>query len=259
VLELSAISVERFQVFLIATARIAALTASIPVLSGAQTPARIKIVLAFILSLLVFPLVEPEISTVPFDTLHLFFLILSESVVGLAIGFSATLIFAAVQFGGTVVGYQMGFAAANVFDPQTQNQTALVSQFQNVLAILVFLALNIHFFMIEAIVHSFRLLPPGNLNLSGGAIPYLMTLAGRMFSLGVQFSAPVLVVLLLSGLVLGLMSRVFPQLNVFLLSFPINIGLAFLMLSLTLNLTVALMTREFATLQEHILMLFSLF
>ncbi len=77
---------------------------------------------------------------------------------------------------------------------------------------------------------------PGQLDLSGEAVPYLMKLASHMFTIGVQFSAPVLAVLLLSGLILGILARVFPQLNVFLISFPINIGTAFIVIALTLSM-----------------------
>ena len=79
----------------------------------------------------------------------------------------------------------------------------------------------------------------------GGAIPYLMHLTGDMFSLGIKFSAPVLAVLMLTGLVLGIMARIFPQLNVFMLSFPINIGASFLVIGLTLGLVTSLLGREF--------------
>ena len=79
-----------------------------------------------------------------------------------------------------------------------------------------------------------------------------------MFVLGIKFSIPVLVVLLLSGLVLGLMTRVFPQFNVFMFSFPLNISLAFLAMGLTLNIVAALLSREFNALENHFTHLFQL-
>jgi flagellar biosynthetic protein FliR len=82
-----------------------------------------------------------------------------------------------------------------------------------------------------------------------------MGLASRMFELGLQFSAPVLALLLLSGLILGVLARVFPQLNVFLLSFPLNIATAFIVIALTLELSAALLSREFDTLPETLVTL----
>ena len=82
-----------------------------------------------------------------------------------------------------------------------------------------------------------------------------MELASHMFTLGVMFSAPVLAVLLFTGLILGILARVFPQLNVFLLSFPLNIGIAFIVISLTLDIVFILLRREFDLLTERFLTL----
>lgn len=151
----------------------------------------------------------------------------------------------------------MGFAAANVFDPSNQRQVALISQFQNVFAILIFLAINGHHLFLQTAVMSYDLLPPGQLDFSGEAVPYLMDLGSHMFAIGAQFSAPILAVLLLSGLILGVLARVFPQLNVFLLSFPINIGTAFIVMALTLSMASSLISREFDSLSERFLTLLS--
>ena len=188
----------------------------------------------------------------PFELASFSALVIKEALIGLLIALMSTLIFTAVEFGGTIIGYQMGFAAANVFDPQTQRQNSLISEFQNVFAIFTFLALNGHHIFIRAAVRSYELLPPGKLDLSNAAVPYLIKLTSNMFLLSIQFSAPVLAVLLLSGLILGILARSFPQLNVFLLSFPINIGISFIVIGLTLNIIALLLRREFDALPERI-------
>lgn len=192
----------------------------------------------------------PKIDFSPFPFL---LTLVAELLLGLIIGLIARLIFTAVEFGATVIGFQMGFAAANVFDPQSQRQVALLSQFQNVFATLIFLAINGHHVFIETAAFSYQILPPGLINFSGEAVPFLMKLASHMFALGVQFSAPVLAILLLSGLILGMLARVFPQLNVFLLSFPINIGIGFIVIGLTLDLASSIIRREFDTIGERFL------
>ncbi len=257
-MDLQLIPIEKFQSLLICTARVAALFGSIPIFSAKQTPAKIRVGLALGLSLMLFPVVENHIPAIPFEPLNLVIIIASETMLGFLVGLIARLIFTAVELGGTVIGFQMGFAAANVFDPQNQHQLSLMSQLQNVFAILLFLALDIHHHFLEAIVYSYEVLPPGNLDFSGGAIPYLMNLTSNMFILGVKFSAPILAVLLLSGLVLGIMARIFPQMNVFLLSFPLNIGVSFIVIGLTLNVVSKLLGREFDSLSERFLHLFQL-
>jgi len=216
-----------------------------PVFSGPQAPAQVKAALVFATSLVLFPLMLPYIPDISFTVPTFIIFIVSEVLIGTIIGLIARLIFTAVEFGGTIIGFQMGFAAANVYDPQNQRQISLISQFQNVFAIFIFLAIGGHFVFLRVAVESYAVLPPGGIDLSGNAIPYLMELSSRMFSLGVQFSAPVLAVLLLSGLILGILARTFPQGNVFLLSFPLNIGISFTVIGLTLNLVFITLSREF--------------
>lgn len=252
-METQLIPIEQFQTFLVVLSRVAGFVGAIPVFSSAQTPARIKTGLTVMIAILLFPIMEPAVGDISLEPISFGLLVVSELLLGLLLGLVARLIFTAVEFGATVIGFQMGFAAANVFDPQNQRQVALISQFQNVFSILIFLAINGHHLFLQTAVLSYDLLPPGQLNLSGEAIPYLMELSSHMFALGVQFSAPVLTVLLLSGLILGSLARVFPQLNVFLISFPINIGTAFIVMALTLPLITMLLRREFDSLAERFL------
>jgi len=254
--ELSLVSVATVQQMLVCLARVAAIITSMPVFGTNMVPMRAKIALAIMLTILVFPVVDINLSGVAFTTLAMGILMANEVILGAMIGFVARLIFTAVEFGGTVVGYQMGFAAANVYDPQNQRQISLMSQFQNVFAILVFLAIDGHHIFLRTLVASYDLVPPGFLDLSGPAVPYIVELMSGMLVLAVRFSAPVLAVLLLSGLILGIMSRVFPQLNVFLLSFPINIGLAFIITGLTMAVVISLLQAEFAALPERFWWLF---
>ena len=250
-MDIQLIPVEQFQTFLIVTSRVAGFIGAIPVLSSAQTPGKVKTALVVATSLTLFPLMENYVPQVNFAPTPFLLLIVAELLLGLLLGLIARLIFTAIEFGATVIGYQMGFAAANVFDPQSERQVALISQFQNVFAILIFLAINGHHLFLRLAVKSYEYLPPGQLNVGGEAIPFLMEQAAHMFALGVQFSAPVLVVLLLSGLILGILARVFPQLNVFLLSFPINIGTAFIVIALTLNIVASVIGQEFDLLPER--------
>ncbi|WP_136807880.1 flagellar biosynthetic protein FliR [Desulfosediminicola flagellatus] len=252
-MDLNLIPVDQFQVFLVVLARVAGFIGAIPVFSSAQSPTKIKITMIFAFALLLYPAMSKGLPAVSFAPLAFTLFLVAEVLLGAIIGLVARLIFTAVEYGATVIGFQMGFAAANVFDPTSERQIALISQFQNVFAILTFLAVDGHHLFFRLAIRSFDLLPPGHLNLSGDAVPFLMDLGAKMFALGVQFSAPVLAILLLSGLVLGILARIFPQLNVFLLSFPINIATAFIVIALTLDLASALLRREFDLLGETLI------
>lgn len=251
-MDLLLLPIDKFQAFLICMARVTGFVSAIPVLFSTQAPMLIKLGTAILISLVLFPVMAPLIPHTPFHLATFLVLVANEVLVGLLLGLMARLIFTAVEFGGTIIGYQMGFAAANVFDPQNQRQTSLVSEFQNIFAIFIFLAVNGHHIFIRAAARSYELLPPGKIDLSHAAVPYLFKLSSNMFVLSLQFSAPVLAILLLSGLILGVLARAFPQLNVFLLSFPLNIGISFVVIGLTLNVVATLLRREFDSLPEKI-------
>ena len=257
-MDLQLVPLQQFQTFLLCLARVISLVAAIPVFAGNQISGRIKIGLAVTTALLLFPSMAPYAPKVAFTVTEFGLLIVNEVLLGILIGLVSQLIFAAVTFGGTVIGYQMGFAAANIFDPQTTQQLSLMSHFINILALLAFLSFDIHHFYFKIIVESYSILPPGFLDFSHGAVQQLMHLASQMFVLGVKFSAPVLALLLIANLVLGILARVFPQLNVFMLSFPLNIGISFLVIGLTLNTMVFVLRREFDTMIENILNLLQL-
>ncbi len=257
-MELPDFSLPLVQGFLICLARVAAMFAAIPVFSGAQIPPQMRIGIAVLFSMLSYPLVKAYIPTAPLSPLDLGIVIGAEVVLGLLVGFLGQLVFMAAEFAGSIIGYQMGFAAANVFDPTTQQQVALVSQFQGIIAILLFLSLDVHHLFLEALVSSFEMLPPGSMNLSGGAIPMLVDVVNHSLILSIKLVAPILVLLVLSNLTLGIMARVFPQLNVFLLSFPLNIGISFIVMGLTLGVFASILQGEFSALSERILNLFDL-
>lgn len=252
-MDLPVFPLAQFQNFLLCLARIIALVAAIPAFAGSQMAGRLKIGLAVALALLLFPIMAPFTPKMDFSLTGYGLLLINEVLLGVLIGLVSQMVFTAITFGGTVIGYQMGFAAANIFDPQTTQQLSLMSQFVNILALLAFLSLDGHHYFIRAIVESYALLPPGPLDFSQGAIQELMRLASAMFVLGVKFSAPVLALLLITNLVLGILARVFPQLNVFMLSFPLNIGIAFLVISLTLAATFSVLRREFDIIGENFL------
>ncbi|MBM9537419.1 flagellar biosynthetic protein FliR [Desulfobulbus alkaliphilus] len=257
-MDLQLIPVQQFQDFLLCLARVLALTTAIPAFTGATSATRLKIGLAVGTALVLFPLMAPHTPQVALNLTEFGLMIINEVLLGAMIGLTAQLVFTAVSFGGTVIGYQMGFAAANVFDPQTTQQMSLMSQFINILALLAFLSFNGHYFFFRVIVESYILLPPGFFGFSGDAIPELMRLGSHMFILGVKFSAPILALLLINNMVLGILARVFPQLNVFMLSFPVNIGIAFLVIGLTLNAMFFVLRREFDAMEFNILNLLQL-
>ncbi|MFO7765991.1 MAG: flagellar biosynthetic protein FliR [Pelovirga sp.] len=257
-MELPVFTTTLVQGFLICLARVAAVFAVLPIFSSGQVPPQMRIGVTVMFALLTYPVIQQVLPVTALTVVDMAMIVSAEVIFGLLVGFLAQLIFMAAEFAGSVIGVQMGFAMANVFDPTTQRQVALLAQFHGIIAILLFLSLNVHHLFLEAIVSSFMLLPPGNINLAGGAIPMIVELSNHALILSIRLVAPVLVVLILVTLVLGFITRIVPQLNVLFISFPLKIGLSFIVMGLTIGVFASILQNEFSALSERFLRLFSL-
>jgi len=256
-MELTLPPVEAVQGFLLCVSRVAACIMALPAFGNAQTPARIRAGLVLILSLVLFPVVVEFIPPFPFEPIPLAVLVVQEIFLGLLLGFSVRILFTAVELGGTIVGYQMGFAAANVFDPQSHGQTSVLARFYASLALVLFLLMDLHHLFLQALVESYSRFPPGTLGGLLGGVEVIIDFSGTLFELGVQLAAPILALLLLSSFALGIMGRIFPQLNVFLLSYPLNIGLALIVIGISLPFFIRIMGGHLAGVEGYLKALWS--
>ena len=159
-----------------------------------------------------------------------------QVLIGLAIGFLVRLTFAAVELAGNLIGQTMGLGFAQMMDPANGVTVPVVSQFYTVLATLIFLVLNGHLILIETLVDSFRTIPVGPATISQAGLWTLLSWGGWIFKGALIISLPALAALLLVNAAFGVMMRAAPQLNIFVIGFPISLmlGFVFMMLSLPL-------------------------
>jgi flagellar biosynthetic protein FliR len=165
------------------------------------------------------------------------------------LGFVAELIFAGVQLGAQLAGMQIGFGLANLVDPGTSDEMTVVAHWYRLIALLVFLALDAHHLLLGALVESFRLAPPGAVAVEGLRLAGVLELAGDVFALGVRIAAPVLIALLLTNAALGVVARTIPQMNVFAVGFPVNIGVGLVVMGAALPFTFRLLAGRFSQLE----------
>jgi flagellar biosynthesis protein FliR len=231
---LSLLTPETLIVFLLLTIRIGAIVLSLPLLGARHVPAQLKILFILILGVALYPRVQIQQVVIPQRLGHLALVVVSEMLIGLTIGFVAQILFAGIQLGGEMMSQQMGLHLATIFDPHNAQQVSLVTHFQDVLAMLLFLSSSAHHWFIIAMAESLQSIPLAGLSTSGAALPVILTLLARACVIAVQLAAPVSIALLLATLVLGVMARLVPQLNVFMLSFPATLGLGLVMLALAL-------------------------
>jgi len=229
-----AVSLPQLHLFFLVFLRTGAFLMAIPMLNGASVPVVFRIGLCLAASLLIFPLVPVGPLPAATDAITLAASGAGEVLIGLLAGFAIRLIFEGVQLAGELAGYQMGLAIAEVIDPASEDQVAILSQFTSLLATVVFLIINGHHWFIRTLVESYQLVPPVGFHVSGPVLDRLVRLTAEMFIIGLKAGAPVVVALLLATVAFGLVARAVPQMNIFVVSMPLNIGLGLVFFGLSL-------------------------
>ena len=221
-------TLDQFLVFMLVLGRVSGILAATPMFGGKLVANRVKAALAFALALVLFPILVPQLPPLPTDIISFGLLMMKEAMVGVSLGLLSQIIFAAVEFCGFIVSTQMGLSIALQFDPTMGMQVSSLTIFQNLVAMLLFLSLGAHHLYFSAIIESYQLLPIGHWHMSGELLTFFTTTVSNIFVLGIKLAAPVMASLLAATVVLGIMARAFPQMNIFMLSFPLNIGIGFL-------------------------------
>ncbi|MDI2589245.1 MULTISPECIES: flagellar biosynthetic protein FliR [unclassified Psychrobacillus] len=232
-------------VLLLIIARVSAFFVILPLFSHRTIPASHRIALAVVLSWMMYYTMDVEPFEVNGDYL---LLIIKEVMVGLFIGLLAYIIMSAVQIAGGFIDFQMGFAIANVIDPQTGAQSPLVGQFLNTLALLLLLALNGHHLLLDGVFYSYQFIP---MELTWPAfgqenyVEFIMRTFAGIFAVAFQMSIPIVATLFLVDIALGITARTVPQLNIFVIGFPIKIGVSFLVLLIMIGVLMAVVQKMF--------------
>jgi flagellar biosynthetic protein FliR len=226
----------------------------LPVIGHKLVPTQVKAGFVGLLTLLLFPVVAKYVPVIEADVVHFSILAIQEMLLAAALGLLAQLIFTAAQFAGQMMSMQMGMAMANIFDPATSSQSAIIAQFVGILAILMWLASGAHHMFIQTMIESFSMLPPGS-SWSFHGWSVITDAAATMFILSIKLMAPVLLLLFFVYVALGLIARAVPQIQVFFVSFPLSIGLGLFVLGLSLPALMSLMHDGFSSLGQDLPML----
>ena len=229
--------------------RILALILSEPVLGNRSVPVRIRVGLAFFLTLLLAPTLAPMPQIDPGSAAGL--LIMAQQImIGVSMGFAMRIVLSGVEMAGHIGGMQRGLGFAVFFDPQNSAQTPVMGQFTGLLAILVFLSISGHLMIISMLAESFHVFPISTQIVSALGWQALVSRGGDIFMIGVLLSLPMVAALLIANLAIGIMTRAAPQLNIFAVGFPLTIAVGLLVLMMSLPYFMPLLERFF---QEGVL------
>jgi flagellar biosynthetic protein FliR len=186
-----------------------------PFLGSVVIPARVKAILVLSLTVLLYPVVGHDIGT--FTMAQWPILIFMEFLIGVGMGIATNVVFEAIHMTGQILGVQMGYSLVNILDPQTQVDTTVVAMFYQSIVLLLFLRMDVHYWLLRAIGNSFVYMPIGTMHLSSLFTMAVVATVGKIIGLSIQIAAPVLSATLVADIVLGLLGKASPQLPLMLL------------------------------------------
>jgi flagellar biosynthetic protein FliR len=215
-----------------------------PFFSSEAIPARVKAGFTIVLTAMLYGVVAvPEI---PLGVDSWVRMVLSEAAIGLMMGLSVQLVMEGVQLAGQLAGTQLGFSLAAIIDPQTNIETPVLNIFYQTIALLIFLQLDVHHWMIRAVVKSFEYLPVGMTFGTAIGTRDLMRAAGGMWLIGVQIAAPVLLATMLVDVTVGFLSKASPQLPAMLIGISVKSLIGYTVLAASVVLWPGILEHQFA-------------
>lgn len=213
--------------------RILGVLMAAPVFGHRATPTRVKLGLGVFIALILAPTLPPPPDAAPGSWQGLLILV-NQVLIGLAIGFIIRIAFAAADAAGEIIGLQMGLGFAAFFDPQSAGQSLVLARFFNMLAVLVFIAVNGHLLLLDVLANSFQALPVSSTPLAAEGFRSVAAFGATIFAIGLQLALPLIAILLMTNLALGILTRSAPQLNIFAIGFPITLSVGLVALNLSL-------------------------
>jgi flagellar biosynthetic protein FliR len=235
---LTQIDVDKFLLFTLVLCRVSGLVATAPIYGGQVVPMQVRALLAFALAVLIAPTQWGTPIQDPGTMLNYLVFVVGELLVGVSLGLGITILFSGVQLAGDMIGRVGGLMLADVFDPSQGTSVPLLSRFLFLVTMAVFVCVGGHRIVMAGLLDTFQSIPLGSGAPSASIAETFVLLLAQSFQLGVRAGLPVVTALLLSTLVMGLISRTLPQLNILMVGFGMNAMLTFGALALSLGAAV---------------------
>jgi flagellar biosynthesis protein FliR len=232
---LQQLSYDKFLLFTLVLTRVSGLTMTAPIYGTSDIPAQVRALLAVALALLITPTQWHVAVSQPPTVLMYLVLIGSELLIGLCLGLGIMVLFSGAQLAGEMISYVSGMMLGDVYDPGSQSEVPIFSRLLQLVALAVFVCIGGHRVVMAGMLDTFASIPPGSGVIPNTISEAFVVLVTQSFHLAIRASIPVVTALLLSTLVMGLISRTLPQLNVLMIGFGLSSILALGVLALTIG------------------------
>ncbi len=247
---------EDWYIFLLLLLRASFLLFFLPVMNSRYIPSVVRVVLSLFLAYVGFIHLETVgfIKTgIPKSFPELVFVVLRELIFCFSVSQVARIIFYAVELAGEYISYLMGFSVVNVLDPTSESSVPIMSHLQSIVLMLLFLLIGGHLWFMKAYSYSLDFFPVTNAPMIPfNLVRYIVNLLGRIFVLSIYLNAPLLIVMIIVQFVLAFISRLLPQLNVFMVGFPLQVLVGFVTILISINTLSLVFSRELLRIREYI-------
>ena len=242
-----------FDMFLLVFVRMTGLFVVAPIFGRKNIPTYFKIGFSFFIALILVNTTAVQVAQYDDNLLSYALLIAKEFIVGLSIGFVAYLVFTAIYIAGEVIDMLIGFGIVNVLDPVSNIQVPVTSNVYFIISMLLFLSINGHHILIKSLYESFGELPIGSAVFNTGLVKGLIDLFGTVFATGIKIAGPILATILITDIALGTISKMVPQINIFVIGMPLKIGIGIIILIITMPMFFAVMETIFRLMDTGVL------
>ncbi|MFH1068818.1 MAG: flagellar biosynthetic protein FliR [Candidatus Glassbacteria bacterium] len=233
-MQITDIALRQVEIYSLIFFRVSGIIFMMPFFGSENVPRLMRIGLSLVITFVLVPTLNLTNVPLPENLWTYTGVVFKELVVGLALGYISMLIFHGIQFAGDLVGYQMGLGIGNVIDPMSEVQISLIGTLQNLLAVLIYLSLFWDHFLFKSLAASFHVIPIAGVILKEPLIGELTRMTADVFVIALKMGAPLLAALFLADVALGFIARTAPQINVFIIGFPVKVGLGILLLGISL-------------------------
>ena len=251
------VAVENLDAILLVLVRMSGLFILSPVFGRQNMPALFKIGFAFFLTLIYVTATENLVVDYKESMVLYVVYIIKELAIGIIMGYVTYIIMSGIYLAGQIIDNQIGFGYANVLDPITNIQVPLTSNFYYTYIILIFLLINGHHMIIRALFYSYKVIPLGQLTFTSDVIQELGSLMAEMFGIALRISAPIIAAVFIADVVLGVLSKTIPEMNVFVLGMPIKVFLGLVIIMITISNAVPIAEGLTSLMEENIVKFFT--
>jgi len=242
-MDLLPVSYQEFKAFFLILIRVSAILFMFPFFNARIIPVLSKVGLTLAITIILFPVIDNKMVEFPDTLWGMAQLVIAEFIIGMILGLLVQMFFEGVRIMGQLVGFQTGFAIANILDPQSGAQVSIIANMAYFVAIVLFLILNGHHILLSAMRESFEIINAGSIGLNQQILQRVMHVSGEMFVIAIKMGSPAIAALLFTMVAFGLITKLIPQMNIMIVAFPIKIVIGLLFFGISLNVLLRFMER----------------